>query len=639
MKHLVFIFWITFFSTEVLAQFQIDKIISVEKNQNKRSLKSPTAQTGTNIDIVYYRLNLKLNSSVKKVDGSVCVYFRAKTNNVRTISLNLSSQLTVDSIIQNNTPILTRHSNDLLNFDLISNINTNQLDSVIIYYHGIPNPANNGFGTFTVDSYNGTDSVLWTLSQPYGASAWWPCKEGLRDKADSVEVIVTSPLGQKVASNGLLLHIDSTLNSNTYHWKSTYPIPAYLIAVAVSNYNIVEDKQPLGNDSIYFQHFLYPNDPNSVRASLQETYPFMVLFDSLFGPYPFIKEKYGHASCNFGGGMEHQTMSFMGSYGGELNAHELAHQWFGNKVTCNSWQDIWLNEGFATYLTYLTYEFNVVHNSLYTRAYLNGMRNASFNNVHGSVHVTDTNIVSQIFNAMTYQKGAAVLHMLRYLVGDSSFFAACRNYLNDPQLAYGFASTTDLKNHMEASSGMNLTEFFNDWFYGKGYPTYNINWSYQAGLFQINFIQFQSHPSSVPYFDIPIPLKLENANWDTTIYLSPSINQSSFSIPISQNVKVLTFDPELQILARVGVITHTDEIIAIQSKSLTVYPNPASNHLTVQIPKEELLKHLTVFDSNGDILLESELNELKIEGLPQAIYFLKIETNSSTYYSKFIKKD
>lgn len=578
-----------------------------------------------NYDVKYYRLRLEVDPNIKYIDGSVTCFFTPKDSNFNHIYFDLDTALQVDSVYFRNQKLSGfTHTNDQISIPLNDTIGIGQIDSIQIYYQGVPNT--NGLGTFVQDSYNSQDKIIWTLSEPYGASSWWPCKNTLNDKADSIELIISTPIRNQVASNGLLLSIDTLGPLATYHWKSNYPIATYLIAFAVTNYNIHEYKMALNNDSILFQHFLYPGDVQSISQSLNTTYPFMVFFDSLLGTYPFINEKYGHASFTFGGGMEHQTMSFMGTYSGEVIAHELAHQWFGNFITCNSWQDLWLNEAFATYLTTLTYEFDILHNSNYLPYQLQGYRNVSFLYPHKSVFISDTSHADSIFTRIPYYKGASLLHMLRWQMGDSAFFTGVRNYLQDPALAYSFAKTNDLKQHLETSSGLNLTEFFKDWYYGKGYPTYTATWSQSAGMLNLNITQTQSDPS-VYFFNMPIPYKLQGNGWDTIIVVNPSFSGQNFQIPISKTINQMVFDPLKWIGAKSTIFTGISEQQNLEAE-IDIFPNPVNQVLQIKTSKNIKINSIELLNLDGKVIVQqTKSKSIDVTSFANGSYLVRLFTN------------
>ncbi|MCH2231983.1 MAG: hypothetical protein MK105_16730 [Crocinitomicaceae bacterium] len=219
-------------------------------------------------------------------------------------------------------------------------------------YDGIPpNGATNplgGAGMTNGSSPSWGNQVTWSLSEPFSAYEWWPCKQSLTDKADSVGIKITVPSTCKAGSNGVLENVVDLGNSLTrYEWKHRHPIDYYLVSVAVAQYveyNVYAN--PTGAASpILIQNYIYDNPAtlNNFQNDIDETVDFMELFAELYGPYPFEDEKYGHCMAPLSGGMEHQTMTTQGWFAKSLTAHELGHQWWGNNVTCASWADIWVN--------------------------------------------------------------------------------------------------------------------------------------------------------------------------------------------------------------------------------------------------------------------------------------------------------
>ncbi|MFN5347398.1 MAG: M1 family metallopeptidase, partial [Bacteroidota bacterium] len=472
------IFWFFCFFAHVIlpkSSFcQDTELEAIAKSESCRFLNDVasinTNSQSDNIDVTYYKCFWSVNPTQNFIIGNVQLNFKAVSLNIDTLFLDLSNSLGCDSIIFHQQSLSFLHQNNQL-FIPVQSIQSN--DSITIYYHGVP--SSSGFGSFKQGSHQG-NPIIWTLSQPYGASDWWPCKNTLNDKADSIDVFLEVPSDRVAVSNGILVNQQVNGTSKIVHWKHRFPIATYLIAFAVTNYSLIEFNIPFDTTNTLVQNFVYPEDSINASTQLLDLIPTMQLFDSLFGVYPFSNEKYGQAQFGWGGGMEHQTISFINNFGHELMAHELAHHWFGDKITCNTWEDIWLNEGFATYLSGLPYEY------YYPPNYWLQFKKVKINSVTslkwGSVKCSDTTSVGRIFNSrLTYNKGAMILHQLRFILGDQTFFTALRNYLSDPSLAFKNATTSNLKNHFENASGLNLDYYFNEWYEGEGYPSYKIIWS------------------------------------------------------------------------------------------------------------------------------------------------------------------
>ncbi len=646
---------ISYAQTQTDIHKTLDDIISAERQRHEVLYDFETSGAGQNIDVKYHRFEWKVDPSVRRISGAVTTYFKA-ISTLTEISFDLDETLKVDSVIHRGAKASFAQfaSDKTLKINTNATIQAGVLDSVTVYYGGVP--PNTGFGSYNQRLRNSTTPETWTLSEPYGGRDWWPGKMDLSDKIDSIDVIVTTPPQYRVASNGLLVReIQLDANNKLYHWKHRYPIANYLVCFAVTNYTQYIDKAPLSRgDTMNLLNYVYPESLTSSQQWSWKCGNAMLLYDSLFIEYPFKKEKYGHAQFGWGGGMEHQTMSFMVNItDAGLMAHELAHQWFGDRVTCGSWSDIWLNESFATYLTGLYYQYV---EPLYWINWRKDALGSATAGTSGSVFCTDTTDINRIFNgSLSYNKGAYVLHTLRWKVGDTAFFKGVRNYLNDPTLAYGFARTADLKRHIEAASGQDLTEFFNDYFYGQGYPSYTLdgcNTGDIPGAFKVRIRQTTSH-TSVPLFEMPIPVKLisKSLGKDTTIVLNITSNDQTFTVQHKLNrfIDSVVIDPEFQILSKNNKInwsicTATQEID--NQWLTTVSPNPVSSVLTFNFQNNKTEKvDVQILNEVGQIVFSEKRNILvgennvsvNVQKLPSGIYFLKLSSNERLSSQKFVK--
>ncbi|MBK8504813.1 MAG: T9SS type A sorting domain-containing protein [Saprospiraceae bacterium] len=412
----------------------------------------------------------------------------------------------------------------------------------------------------------------------------------------------------------------------------------------MTNYTYFSDYLSLPNgDSIEILNYVFPENQTSAETQLNNTLEIMDLYNSLFGLYPFANEKYGHAQFGWGGGMEHQTMSFVGSFSYGLIAHGLAHQWFGDKVTCASWQDIWLNEGFATYLSGLTSEF---------RGSEQEWRNWKLSKIAnivsqpgGSVWVSDTNSVSRIFDGrLSYNKGAYLLHMLRWKLGDNSFFAGVRSYLNDDLLAYNYANTTDLRRHLEQASGQDLTEFFADWYYGQGYPSYQLSWNQEEHQLHINLKQSTSH-ASVDFFEMPVPVYVQGGGRDTLLVLESQFRDQDFDVDLSFEVELVQFDPDLWLISA-GNTVEKALVNALEEATfldLQISPNPVTDQLLIEIREQNVrIDRIEVSDLDGTHLqtyhiMANSVN-LDISNWMAGFYQLNIWSGHRFISKKIIKQ-
>lgn len=623
---------------------EIQKIAQADQLRHQNIKNYTGTKTGDSYDVVYHRFNWEINPAVWQIKGQVTTYFKPLSTNFNLVDFDLRSPMVVDSVKYHDSSLQFTHQLNIVSITLPSVVGTGVLDSISVFYHGTPSQS--GFGSFSQVFHSGTP-VISTLSEPYGSSDWWPCKDGLTDKIDSIDVFVLVPSGNKAASNGVLLSETIQGNNVLNHWKHKHPIVPYLIAVAVTNYVAYSEfANSSKGEPVEILNYVYPEHLSIIQEVTPLLIPSFEYFDQVFIPYPYSDEKYGHAQFNWGGGMEHQTMTFLGVYNFDILTHELAHQWFGDYITCGSWQDIWLNEGFATYCEMLAKEEIYPEDTL---AWKEEVLMVVTSEPDGSVYCYDTTSESNIFSyRLSYLKGAAVLNMLRRQIGDQAFFQGVRNYLNDPMLANGFARTPDLKAHFEATADTNLTEFFNDWVYGEGYPSYSITYKQDASnTLTLNILQYQSH-ESVECFEMKVPLLIKGNYYvndstlrDTSIvftFHNTSNNQAFIIENVNFNVNSLAIDPYKDILTANDTIVSINE--TAKNEGIQVFPNPAVQTIHFKSFENLQVESVCIFDATGMKMLESSGNNKSVfvGNLNPGMYFAQIKTRNSTRTLKFLKQ-
>jgi aminopeptidase N len=623
----------------VSAQSVDTSVAGIEKQQFGSSLRlSKSLYPGDlTIDVKYYKLDLTVTSSPDYLKGSVQVDAVPDVNMLDTFFLDLSDNLGVDSVVSDNMNLSFTHQDNKLKITLPRAYQLNEKFSVIVYYQGVPNA--NGSGSFEFGSHN-DQPAIWTLSEPYGARDWWPCKDNPDDKADSSQVNINCSNNLIPVSNGVLQKITEYRNgTHTYFWFNKYPIANYLISMAITNYTVYKTYFHYSpSDSMLVVHYIYPENFEGLKSLLDKTINMLAIFSDKYGLYPFIDQKYGHAEFGWSGGMEHQTITSLGSFSENIIAHELAHQWFGDMITCKNWHEIWMNEGFATYSAAVYFEaLNESSYGSYIESLMSYARSAQ-----GSVYADDISSPSIIFDyARTYAKGAVVLHMLRGVVGDSTFFKIIKTYAESPSLRFGNASTEDFKNVAESVSGEDLGYFFDEWIYGLNYPHYKYSWNFQNmnnNIYKIKLELTQTHNSQPAFFTMPIDIKVHTINADTTVRIFNDEFSQEFEFNVTGKPTYLSFDPQNWILKDV---TNTDTIDITKPVSYILeqnYPNPFNPSTTIryEIPVSVqgfIPVKITVYNTLGE-----QIAVLVDEAQPAGTYevaFDMPELSSGIYYYKF----
>jgi len=602
--------------------------------------KASPSPAGKHYDVSYCCCFWEVDPNIRYIKGNILYHFTIIHETTDSLIFDFSDTLQIDSVWYHSTSLNYSKNDDLLIIYLQSSLAEGATDSITIYYQGVPRISDDrSFVQDYHDTANVPSHVIWTLSQQYGAKEWWPCNQNLNDKIDSIDIYVKAPSQYKTASIGLL---QSEIENNgliTTHWKHKYPVTAYLVAFATTNYTVTEQYHHFENgDSLLIQNYFYEEDTNF----LDELYylpPALDLYYELFGDYPFINEKYGHTQFHWPGGMEHQTMSFMYNLSHHLTVHELAHQWFGDYLTCGSWEDIWLNEGFADFCVGLTYEY--FFDQYYWMPWKKECIDKITSEPDGSVYCSDTTDIYRIFNnRLSYKKGSYLLNMLRWELGDSAFFHAINEYLYDGSNAYSFSKTHNLINHFEMAGDTSLTEFFNDWYYGEGYPLYNITWQQDLESKDVSITVNQSTThNSVNFYEMHIPIKFCGGNRDTIIVFHHLFDGQVFQTNPGIRLDSLQFDPELIIVTKNPVINSIQNQIS-ESTKVKVYPNPTSNIIHLEANMNDIIKDITIYNINGQLIRKvpdkaSYTHQIQLSDFPSGIYTITFNINYTPAYKTF----
>ncbi|NDW09910.1 M1 family aminopeptidase [Dysgonomonas sp. 520] len=616
--------------------------IHVHANCMRKSVKSRNAHIAektppTDFDITKYVLKINANPLSDSFSGTSTVLLTA-LDDIDKITLDAQENLDIGAIYYFDQPLTTsfREGQKLI-INLPTTIKKGEKGEVSVSFSGKESDSE----AYNIKFHNGIPNA-YTKAEPSASSGWWVCRDNLSDKADEIEIHITHPSEFKAAANGKL--ISETVNNDgttTTLWQHQYPITPYLVGISVTNYEVYTNYATIGDTEMPIINYVYPESLESAKATLDNVPTVIQLFNNLFGDYPYKNEKYGHAQWLWSGGMEHATISFMKNFSQGLINHELMHQWFGDKVTCATWNDIWLNEGFATYGEGLFYE-HLLGEEDFTDWKGRSINGIIGNCKEGSVYNPMPEDEDRTFDSnLSYTKASMVVHMLRKKLGDEAFYSGIKNYLNSPELAYGFATTEDLKTCLQNSSGADLDEFFNDWVYGEGYPLFDIQVNQQlSGKTVVKINQKTTH-NSVDFFETPFSIQFFGSNSETiTKHFDLTENNQSFETDIPFTIKEIKFNPTHDIIASIEAI-HIGNINLTGYNELSVYPNPARDY--INLTASSPIESASIYDLSGKLLIStSSINNistsLNIVPLPQGSYILKVRmANNNNIAFKVLK--
>lgn len=441
-------------------------------------------------DVTFYDIDVTLDPSDSTLVGTVWVHARSLVDSLTRVGLDLIDTVAVDTAAGRTLTLRVdsvggdgasfTHADDFVTIELSGVFDAGEAFAVRVDYHGSPRPFNrNGLSW----KKHGNTPIVYTMVEPFFSHHWWPCKDVPWDKADSAAVSITVPEGLVAVSNGLRYRNDRTSVPGwwTASWKTGYPIPPYLIMIAATNYELIEETyEPIGRPVERIGHYVFPEDYVYAETTFALVPAMLEFCEAVFGEYPFAGEGYGHAAVYGTGAMEHNTRTsfgdrlIVGNRGtDDVIVHELGHQWWGDLVTCDNWNHIWLNEGFATYTEALWAEWRggqpALTHQMGTTEYFGSQ------SVFVDPVPDDDSLFSSLYFGAVYSKGAWVLHMLRKTVGDEVFFDILERHREDGVARGGFANTDQFVALCEELSGMDLGRFFRQWLYLSGTPTFEVD--------------------------------------------------------------------------------------------------------------------------------------------------------------------
>jgi aminopeptidase N len=604
-------------------------------------------------DVTHYDVTLSLDIPGRVVFGTVEIDAVSNQNGLTACPVDLFSNMTVDAVLANGSPAFYTHVDDVVSVNLGASFDEGDPFSVTVTYHGTPAFPGQPL-PFRFMSHAGQPMVL-SYSEPFGAPAWWACKDDPKDKA-TFDIHFTVDDDLTVASNGALVEVeDHGDGTHTFHWSTGYPMSPYLFSIAVTNFDTWTDTYTAldGVTTMPIEYFAYPEDLADAQVSWSNTLDHMDYFVGLFGEYPFLTEKYGIAEFHHPGAMEHQTCTSMGwqwvngtTSNDWILVHELAHSWVGDLITMDAWSHAWTKEGFATYCEALYFEDLV--DTDYYHQYM-----ASLNVLtHADEQLYD---IQPVLDGAIYYKGAWVLHMLRHVVGDAAFFQGVRDYVENPDLRYSVGDTEDLRAAFEAASGQDLTVFFDQWVYSPGYPIYYLDWSASpaAGSGTDVSVTIEQGQTLGPIFEMPIDVAIETELGVETFVVQNTEAIQSFELHVAgSSIVSVTLDPDDWIIKETGVVSVGETAGVARPLLAQNRPNPVRTAATrIGFHLEQASRVvLTVFDPSGR-QVATLLDELRPPGaghvdwdatddrgaaLAPGVYYYRLTTDGSSLTRRLV---
>ncbi len=564
-------------------------------------------------DALHYDLLVDVDTDNESISGAVTISCEVLTGSLGELVLNYLDGMQVNAvrIISPYAAELNfTHAEDLIVAEILTPLAAGQTAAFEVEFSGSPEPE--AIMGFAFQHTEEGAPVAVTVSEPWSARSWWPCKDDLADKATATTTFAV-PTGLTAVGNGNKLLVVppehpyanyTAAGRVTTTWQESFPISTYLVSLAASDYvEFGEDYSgPAGEITI--QHYVYPYLAGAAMQQFSILPEMLDFCGDLLGPLPFADEKYGMAMCNWDGAMEHPTAVTWGDYltaaypdiHSIIIAHELAHQWFGNLITPEDWTHIWLSEGLATYVEALWMEH---------QEGAAGLKNFMSHRQWGLGYLEDpllrrpdVDYARYYFDVSVYHKGGWVMHMLRRLLGDDDFFGGLSAYVSDPDLRWKTAHTDDLISAFEEASGKDLETFFHQWLELSTYPIYDFSYQqeWQGGQNHVSVHLRQVQDPDPVYgmhpYEVPVDLRFLSSGGDTTFTVWNDALDQTFEFVLDRGVGWLSIDP--------------DQWLLNEATNISAIPEGDSNGSAPQ-PVRLLASAPNPFNPRGYLRWESDL--------------------------------
>jgi aminopeptidase N len=614
----------------------------------------------TQIDVKFYYIDIAIGVPDPYISGDVTIRFEPTVAELNSVMISLNSALTVDAISQ---PCESFYQdNDVIMITLDDTYYPGELIDLTITYQGIPVMAG-GYKGLRYESHAGGEPIIATLSTPYLAHYWYPCKDGPQDKPDSVYMDITLPKldysGIEImgVSNGVLENTIDNGDTKTFQWRHRYPIVTYYVMAAVSNYvHFQEIFNGNSGESFPLDYYVFNENLATSQIGVAELPEVIQFYSDVFGTYPFSNEKYGMTQLGFYGAIENQTNTIQNNLSASwfyTSIHELGHMWFGDMITLADWHHCWLNEGFATYSEALWDEHQYGFDG-----YKSNMANNEFWN-GGTLYLQNPQDTFNTFQSIFYSKGAYAVHMLRGVLGDDTFFDALLDYTQNPDYKYKNASTEDLQQSFETSSGMDLEYFFEQWIYDEYWPFYAYNFAQNADN-DVNLLIDQQQEALFgyrPVFKMPVQVRFNfTSGNDSTVTVWNDQQSQTFWFEFDEEVESVDIDPDKWILRKTLYqpqlpVTITENI---STPALVCYPNPFNDEIKLQLngPQSNTVK-IRILDESGRTVYIDEISGFSSEPFTctwngrnhdnqpahPGIYLVELTTGNRVFTSRVVKTE